>query len=192
MNPLIQLDIDIFTYLNGFHNPFWDVVMHYISAKLTWLPLYLAALVYIFKQVKLKKGLLILLFFGLLITAADQISVHFFKNVFERLRPCYNVDLESIIHCPKKSGGHFGFVSSHATNAFAFATFSMLLFRKKWYSYSILIWAGVVAYSRIYLGVHYPADIIGGAILGGAIAVSLFKIYTVIEQRIFQSPTATQ
>lgn len=174
---LEQLDIKWMLFLNGINSPFWDTVMWYISATLTWAPLYAVILFFVFKKMKWE-GVIALAFFILLIVMADQSSVKLFKNVFERLRPCHNPDIKDLIHIVNgKCGGKFGFVSSHATNTFALAMFTSLFFRIKWVSYSIFIWAIIVSYSRIYLGVHFPFDVLGGAGLGILVGLVTYKLY---------------
>ncbi|NPA44112.1 MAG: phosphatase PAP2 family protein, partial [Chlorobi bacterium] len=162
--------------LNSIHNSFLDAIMQFASAKYTWIPLYLVVIFFIFKKFKLKKGLIVFILTILAITLADQTSVHLFKNVFQRLRPCFNEDIKNIVYTISLPGGHYGFVSSHAANSFAFAVFSSLFFQNKNYTIFILIWAFFVSYSRIYLGVHYPLDILGGAILGSFISILLFNV----------------
>jgi undecaprenyl-diphosphatase len=139
--------------------------MTIMSMKYVWIPLYAFVLFLIYKKYEFKKTLILILFFILIIVLSDQSSVHFFKNVFQRLRPCYNPDIESIVHTVKLPGGRFGFVSSHASNAFSFAFLSQFLLKNRIYTIVIFIWACIVSYSRIYLGVHYPGDILGGALL---------------------------
>jgi len=164
--------------------------MWWTSATITWVPLYLVVLYFVFKQLKWK-GLLTLLFLILVVVIADQGSVHLFKNVFQRLRPCHNLQIADFVHTINgKCGGKFGFVSSHATNTFAFATFSSFFFKLQKYSYFIFFWAAFVSYSRIYLGVHFPGDILGGAILGYAIGLSLFKLYQISFHKLFLNKKA--
>jgi undecaprenyl-diphosphatase len=122
-------------------------------------------------------------FVALLIFMSDQISVHFFKEVFQRLRPCHEPDFIGMVHLVKGNcGGQFGFVSSHATNTFALAVFlSFVLGKKfKYFIPLILLWAAVISYSRIYLGVHYPGDVIAGAILGASLGAIMGKLCIVI------------
>ncbi len=174
---LAQLDIKWFLSLNGMHNEFWDTIMWHISATKTWIPLYVVILFFVFKKLKWE-GFVALLFFALLIVFADQSSVKLFKNIFERLRPCHNQEIKHLVHIVNnKCGGQFGFVSSHAANTFALAIFSSLFFRKRWVTIYFFAWAAIVSYSRIYLGVHFPFDVISGALLGMLIGVLTFIFY---------------
>jgi undecaprenyl-diphosphatase len=175
---LDQLDKSIFLFLNGISSPFWDVVMFNISKKFIWIPLYALLLALLVKEYKWK-SLLLLVFVVLTITLSDQSSVHLFKNVFERLRPCHQPELMGLVHTVNgKCGGQFGFVSSHAANSFALAGFFFMLLRAKmpYISWFLVIWAAVVAYSRVYLGVHFPGDILVGAILGFGLGLAMGKI----------------
>ena len=161
-------DTDLFLILNGFHNDFWDTVMYWASEKYFWVPFYALLLVLIGVKLKWKTLLVILPLIVLLILLSDQGSV-FLKNFFQRYRPCHNLVIQDIVHTLNgKCGGQYGFVSSHAANTFALAMFVGMLFRKKlkWMLVFMLFWAGFVSYSRIYTGVHYPADIMAGALLG--------------------------
>jgi undecaprenyl-diphosphatase len=175
-----QLDTDLFLYLNSLNSPFWDDVMWTISARLTWVPLYLIIL-WMFFRLTGRRVILVTLFVIAAITLSDQLSVHAFKEVFLRLRPCHEPSLEGLVHIVRgKCGGQYGFVSSHAANCFNIAVFSLLLLRKRWFTIAILFWAALVSYSRVYLGVHYPGDIIGGAMLGSAIGFGIYHLYIYI------------
>jgi len=179
------LDTQLFLFLNGLHNGFWDFVMYWLSNIFIWIPLYIYLLYLIYKHYK-KNFLLILLAFVLLVSASDLISVHLFKNVFMRLRPCHNPELEGLVHLVKgHCGGQYGFISSHATNHFAIATFFSFLLghRIKYFSPLIFIWAAVIAYSRIYLGVHYPGDVIAGAIAGSLIGFTIWHLLKIILKK---------
>lgn len=121
----------------------------------------------------------------LVILCADQFSVHFFKNVFLRYRPCHNLAIADLVHVVDGCGGKYGFVSSHATNTFGLAVYLGLILKPhiKWMFIALLAWATLVSYSRVYVGVHYPADILGGAILGSLIALFYVFLYRLIVKK---------
>jgi len=170
-------DTQLFIFLNGIHSPFWDDIMWWVSAIKSWIPMYLILIaIIIYKQ--RKKSIITLVFIAILVVLSDQISVHFFKEVFQRLRPCHTPELSDIIHIVKnKCGGKYSFVSSHAANTFAVASFLSFFFKNKYFSAFIISWAAFVSYSRIYLGVHFPFDVLCGAILGSIIGVLIFISY---------------
>ena len=174
---LEQLDKSLFLFLNSIHNESWDQIMLFISGKVEWIPLYIILLILIILKYK-RKAVWIILASALLILLSDQISVQVFKEGFQRYRPCHNLDIKSLVHIVNnKCGGTYGFVSSHATNSFAIATFIGLLLKRqemKWALLLLVVWAAIVSYSRIYLGVHYPSDVVGGALLGITLAWGMF------------------
>ena len=168
LNTLNTWDTDLFLILNGAHNSFWDFIMFWASDKFIWIPVYALFLFILWRKYS-SKIWIVMLFAALLIFLSDQISVHLFKDVFQRLRPCNNLALEGMVHLVNgKCGGSFGFYSSHASNIFAITVFVISLLGKKnpWILLLILIWADLIAYSRIYLGVHYPGDVIAGVVAG--------------------------
>jgi undecaprenyl-diphosphatase len=170
---LVRWDTQLFLFLNGLHAPFWDPVMLFISGKLTWLPFYLILIYFIVRKHKWQ-SVWWLLAIALVVTATDQVSATFFKNAFQRLRPCHNPDLQGLIHLVGGCGGQYGFVSSHAANTFGVAVFLSFLFNHRWATIGLLVWAAIVSYSRIYLGVHYPADVLGGALVGCGLGIALW------------------
>lgn len=185
LQDLINIDVEIFLFLNGIHSPFFDVAFGWITSKLFWLPLYVFLIFLIARKWGIKT-FIIGLFIGLVFLIGDRSSVVFFKDVFERLRPCHNPELAGLVHIiDNHCGGQFGFVSSHATNSFALAFFSGLLLNKYYKRTLILmiIWATLVSYSRVYVGVHYPADILGGAILGSVIGIFVYILMKFIDNR---------
>jgi undecaprenyl-diphosphatase len=186
MYTLEHLDQQLFLFLNSINSPFFDQLMHAISGKIIWVPLYLAILIWLGKTYK-RKFLVILLFIIIAATLSDQFSV-LVKNIVQRLRPCLEPELHGMVHLFKgECGGMYSFVSSHATNSFDVALLSLLFIRKRWYTVSILIWASVIGYSRIYLGVHYPGDVICGSMLGAFIGWSVYTLYVITDNKILKS-----
>lgn len=172
------IDSQLFLFLNGLHTEWLDTVMVAITEMWLWIPLYILLLYMVFKQYG-KRGWWVLLAVAVLILCSDQLSAHVCKPLFQRLRPCFNPDLEGLVHLPKGlSGGRYGFVSSHAANTFAVATFLTAVLRKSYRSIGwwLFAWALVSSYSRIYIGVHYPGDILAGAVLGVLIGLIIAMI----------------
>ncbi|OIP01473.1 MAG: hypothetical protein AUJ98_04285 [Bacteroidetes bacterium CG2_30_33_31] len=186
---LNDIDKNIFLFINGFHNSFFDFVMYYVSSSTLWIPLYIFFVFLLYKVYGFKFWIP-LLFIIIAFSLSDYISVHAFKNVFQRLRPCHNPEISNLVHIVRNHcGGEYGFVSSHASNMFAVAI-SVWLFIKKLYPKSLiwlLLWASLISYSRIYLGVHFPADVIVGGLLGSAMAFICYKIFVKIFKKRFSS-----
>jgi undecaprenyl-diphosphatase len=181
---LNTLDTQLFLFLNGLHHPLIDPVMIFVSGKLSWIPLYAFLLIVLIRKYKWQT-IMLLLVISILITLSDQLSVKAFKLVFERPRPCHEADLQTLIHLPSgRCGGAFGFVSSHAANSFAMAGFVYFLLRH-WFrpiGYIAFGWAALVSYSRIYLGVHYPGDVVFGALLGLVVAFAVYQVFRLADQ----------
>jgi len=181
---LQHLDQQLFLFLNSLHSSFWDTVMHAISGRVIWVPLYLAILLYLSFRYK-RKFLIIIPFIILAVTLADQVSVQLFKNIFLRLRPCHEPSLAGMVHLVNgECGGLYGFVSSHASNSFNVALLSLMLIKRRWYTISIITWASVIGYSRIYLGVHYPGDVVFGAMVGAFIGWGVYKLYELTDKKL--------
>jgi len=178
-----RFDQELFLFINSLNSPFFDQVMHAISGKLIWVPLYLAILIFLGVKYK-RKFLVILIFIILAATLADQSSV-LVKNIVLRLRPCQQPSLSGMVHLVNgECGGLYSFVSSHATNSFDVALLSLLFIRKRWYTISILLWASIIGYSRIYLGVHFPGDVICGSMLGAFIGWGMYQLYKITDETI--------
>jgi len=174
-----QIDTDLFLKLNSIHSPFFDFIMWWFSSKTIWIPLYLFFVYLLFKKYS-KQAITILIFAIICAALTDSLSVAIFKNTFQRLRPSHQPELMNLIHIVNGyRGGQYGFVSSHAANIFGLAAF-LWYFLKNHYKHFgkiIFTWAFLVSYSRIYLGVHYPGDVVVGAIFGILIAILTIILY---------------
>ncbi len=186
LDKLLTYDTSAFLRINQLNSPFWDRIMWVVSGKVEWIPLYLALIAYLLIRYR-KKGLIMLLTVLVSIVLADQIAVHAFKEVFLRLRPSHNPSLADCIHLVNHyRGGAYGFVSNHAANSFALATTISLLLHNRYFSIAIFLWAALVSYSRIYLGVHYPGDILAGALLGAGLGSLCYYVYQKAEWKLNQ------
>lgn len=190
---LSSIDVEVFTFFNNLHSFYTDQLMWFFTGKFTWVPMCCILLFFMFYK-NWKQAVLILLMIALVITFADQISSTFIKPFVQRLRPSHNEDLEATIHILNNyRGGLYGFVSSHAANSFGVTFLLIFIFRKWYFSLTILVWAVLVSYSRIYLGVHYPGDILGGAMIGFLCGWLVYVIYSKISKlRYFRDEAGKQ
>lgn len=179
LEKLNSLDTQLFLYLNSKHCAWGDVIMYWMSDKLFWIPFYIILLVILVWYYK-KKCIPVLLCVAVLIALSDQISANVIKDLVKRLRPSHEIALQGLVHLSKAGpGGQYGFVSAHASNAFALLCFLSLILPKSFRNlkYILCFWAIIVSYSRIYNGVHYPGDVIAGALLGASLAWLVSRIY---------------
>ncbi len=179
MEEIIALDKELFLFLNTLGNSRWDGFWIFLSERSYWIPLYLVLLYLLYKNFGLKRTVAVLVLTLLMILVTDQIT-NVFKDGFQRLRPCFVKEFDGIMRgvgCARR--GQFGFTSAHASNHFAVALLLGLIFRKKykWLLPVLLVWAGLIAYSRIYLGVHFPLDVICGALMGLLLGWGVFMLY---------------
>ena len=178
LETLKELDTELFLYINHRHSISWDIFMEFCTDKKSWIPLYAVIVFVLFKHFK-ARIIFVLLAIGATIACADLFASGFCKPFFERLRPCHEPELEGLVHILAVGcGGKYGFISSHAANTFGLATILVLLTKPHFsYTWLFFIWATIVSYSRIYIGVHYPGDIVIGALTGILWATLIFAIY---------------
>lgn len=185
LQSILEWDKDLFLYLNGFNSDYWDTIMMLITRKETWIPLYLALLYFIVKNYRFK-AVLIIVALILVVAGADQLA-GLFKVTVQRLRPVHDPAIEHLVHNVLHKGGLYGFVSAHAANSVAILVFTSFLFKRRSYFYMMLIWTLVFCYSRIYSGVHYPLDLLGGALVGWVVGFVIYKLLIFVEQRFFKA-----
>lgn len=176
LEKLIQLDVQLLVFLNGLGSATYDGLWLFITKQPNWTPFFLVLLYLVYKKIGIKSTLYLLLFVTLLLVVTDQ-TTNLFKVTFQRLRPCNNPDINSIIRLVKPSNS-FSFFSGHAANSSATMTFLFLLL-KKYYRFAFLLFLFplIFAYSRIYLGLHYPLDIVTGYLFGSTFGFVTYKLY---------------
>ena len=180
---ILNLDTELFIYLNSLGFPLFDNFWIFLSTKEANVLFYSTLLfLYFFKRslkFKFSELFYLLILIAFMITITDQ-TANLFKDSFQRLRPCYNEMIKDSIRLVKEScGGKYGFFSAHASNSFTLAVFFGLLYKKKfkYLIYFSLLYASLISYSRIYLGVHFPLDILFGAAFGLIIGILTFNFY---------------
>lgn len=191
MEELMQLDEELFIFLNNLGTTTWDGFWLFITDKLASIPLYAVLLYLLYKSYGLKPTLVILVLVAGMITCTDQLA-NVFKHGFQRPRPCQEDFIEQARYIAVRCG-RYGYFSAHAASSTALAIFIGLLL-KRFYKYIfgfMLIWALVVSYSRIYVGVHYPGDVLTGIVIGTLIGVIFYQLFKFINYKYFtkQNPT---
>jgi len=186
IDQLVQYDIDLFLFLNGLGTETWDSFWMFYTTKFNWIPFYAFLLYLIYKHVNTKVFIITIITIIFLITFTDQITNLFKRILGMRPRPCYEDSLLEIMRLVKSScGGRHGYFSGHASNSMSVAVFIGLLLRNK-LRYLILVllfWAALMGYSRIYIGVHYPLDVISGMAFGALSGFMFYKIHDYIIKK---------
>ncbi|MGH2664962.1 phosphatase PAP2 family protein [Flavobacterium sp.] len=181
---LQELDRNLFIYLNSLGNPLFDGFWLVATKQLHWAPVFLIIFYLIFKKKGWKNGLMILLFIALLVLVGDQFT-NLIKYAVQRIRPCNNPDLVGVIRILHTTPT-FSFFSGHATNSMATTLFVYLILKKHFkYVFLLFLWPLIFAYSRIYIGVHYPGDILAGYVVGATFGFAFYKLYRKTEQKYF-------
>ncbi len=177
MDTLIGLDQELFLFLNNLGTSFFDPLWLFITHKFSSIPLYALLIYLLYKNIGLQQTIIALIVVAVMITITDQLS-YFVKHSVMRLRPCGEPDLQGLGRFVAECGS-YGYFSGHATSSFALATYLGLIFRKhyKYMFTGLMIWAVFVSYSRIYVGVHYPGDVLTGALVGILIALFCYMLY---------------
>lgn len=178
LNYMIDIDTSVFLFLNGFHSSFWDCFMSMYSGRFIWVPMYATVLFLLYRVFGWKTATVYALAIGLSITVADQACATWIRPYVERLRPS-NLDnpLSAFTQVVDGyRGGSYGFPSCHAANSFAFASFMAMMVSRRGFTLFIVLWAILNCYTRVYLGVHYPGDLLVGTVIGVAVGCGVFCV----------------
>ena len=189
LEQLLHIDTEILLAINGWHAPWADTLMWIISAKATWIPLYLlliGLLVWRYRKPvmtsvkwlqKVPACVVMIAMIGLAVGAADFIASGILKELVARPRPTRVPELEGVLHLVNGyRSGRYGFVSSHAANTMVCALLFSMIWRNKITTIGLMLWVAANCYSRMYLGVHYPLDILGGLMVGCLVAMTAYVL----------------
>lgn len=194
LQSLVEADQNLLLYLNGLHNTLGDYFMPVFTGKWIWVPMYASILYVLLKNFNWKVVLFCLIGIALTITFADQVCATVIRPIVERPRPSNPASpIADLVHIVNgRRGGGFGFPSCHASNSFGLAFFLVFLFRKRWLSIFICAWAVVNCYTRIYLGLHYPGDLVVGMLVGLCGAMLMYYLLTRVTKEDFRKARQTE
>ncbi|KAA6344590.1 hypothetical protein EZS27_007788 [termite gut metagenome] len=188
LEKILYYEHDLFLTLNGIHSTILDHFMWLYSGQVVWIPTAILILIILVYKKSWRNSLMILIAIVMVIGLCDQLSSGIIKPLFCRLRPTHHpLFADKVTTVFNYRGGKYGFISSHAANAFGFATFIALIFRYTLLSWTIYFWATLTAYSRIYLGVHFISDVVPGAIVGIALGYLIYYLYRQVHKRMADS-----
>lgn len=189
LDQLVHLDTELFVYLNGLGTESWDAFWMFYTTKFNWVPFYALLLFLMYKRINnTQVFILTIVLIIAMIAFTDQITNLFKKVLVMRLRPCYNTEINDIIRLVKSScGGKYGYFSGHSSNSMAVAIFTGLMLRSKfkYILYVLIVWSLAMGYSRIYVGVHYPLDVLSGLLFGAFSGYVFYKLFAYFSTRIY-------
>lgn len=186
IDKLLPFERSLFLAINSSRSDFWDNAMWTYTGLVTWVPMVLFILYIGFRNQSFKEGLLVLGSIVLVLLLASLISGAVFKPFFQRYRPSHHPDYKDLVNLLNDfRGGDYGFISGHAANSFGLAFFFSRLFRNRLLTFSVILWATLNSYSRIYLGVHFISDIVAGFVIGALIGLLVYEVYIRIRVRYF-------